>query len=99
MKKILTALVLMAMVLVIGAQAEPYSMTTIVVDLDYDNDVVTVMDFNENLWEFYGCEDWFLMDVCSMTLESNDTDSIYDDEIIDARCDGWIDGWLERLGY
>ena len=80
-----------------GAMAETYALTTVVVSLDYDADVVEVQDFNGNVWAFDGCEDWQLMDVCSMTMDDNDTDIIYDDAIINCRYDGWLEGWTERV--
>ena len=94
-------LVVVALVVLVGnnvANAEAYSMTTLVVELDYSNDIVTVMDFNENLWTFYGCEDWAIYDICSCTMDTNNTDIIYDDIITDVKYDGWFSGWLERLG-
>lgn len=69
-----------------------YARSTVVVKLDYENDVVVVEDFNGNLWEFTGCEDWIVGDICSMVMYDNDTpQTIYDDEIVDVRYDGWID--------
>lgn len=83
--------------LVSSAYAETYALTTVVVSLDYDADVVEVQDFNGNVWAFDGCEDWQLLDVCSMTMDDNDTEIIYDDAIINCRYDGWLDGWMERV--
>lgn len=79
------------------AHAETYALTTVVVSLDYDADVVECMDFNGNVWAFDGCEDWSLFDVCSMTMDDMDTSIIYDDVIINCRYDGWLDGWMERV--
>lgn len=79
------------------ARAEQYSLTTVVVSLDYDADVVECIDFNGNIWAFDGCEDWSLFDICSMIMDDMDTDIIYDDCIVNYHCDGWIEGWIERL--
>lgn len=79
------------------AHAETYALTTVVVSLDYDADVVECMDFNGNVWAFDGCEDWALFDVCSMTMDDMNTNSIYDDAIINCHYDGWLDGWKERV--
>ena len=79
------------------ASAETYAMTTVVVSLDYDADVVECMDFNGNVWAFDGCEDWQLMDVCALLMDDNDTETIYDDVILSARYNGWLDGWMERV--
>lgn len=101
MKKMLTMLMLTVLLLTYTttATADTYALTTVVTSLDYDNDVVMVMDFNGNLWSFEGCEDWAVYDVCSCMMDDQDTDLIYDDEIIGVRYDGWITGWMERLGY
>ena len=92
--------VLMMMVVLgfaVAAKAETYALTTVVVSLDYDADVVECMDFNGNVWAFDGCEDWALFDVCSMTMDDMNTNSIYDDAIINCRYDGWLEGWTERV--
>ena len=80
-----------------SAYAETYALTTVIVSLDYDADVVECMDFNGNVWAFDGCEDWQLMDVCSMVMDDAGTESIYDDAIINCRYDGWLEGWTERV--
>ena len=91
----------MVMMMVLGsaiaAKAETYALTTVVVSLDYDADVVECMDFNGNVWAFDGCEDWALFDVCSMTMDDMNTSNIYDDAIINCRYDGWLEGWTERV--
>lgn len=79
------------------AHAESYALTTIVVSLDYDTDTVEVEDFNGNVWAFEGCEDWQLMDVCALSMDDNNTANIYDDVILSARYNGWLDGWMERV--
>lgn len=79
------------------AHAETYAMTTVVVSLDYDTDVVEVEDFNGNVWVFNGCEDWLLFDVCSLVMDDNDTATMYDDGIVSMCYNGWLDGWIERV--
>ena len=72
-----------------------YSITTMVVEVDYESDVVTVVDFNRNYWQFTGCEDWFKGDICTCTMNANGTEIIYDDEIINTRYCGWVEEWSE----
>ena len=98
-KMALVCAMVMMMVLgsAIAAKGETYALTTVVVSLDYDADVVECMDFNGNVWAFDGCEDWALFDVCSMTMDDMNTSSIYDDAIINCRYDGWLEGWTERV--
>ena len=102
MKKIIVAILFWAFCIVggcfTGALCNPtttdYPMTTIVVNLDHEKDVVTCKDFNGFLWQFEGCEDWQEGDICSMIMNDNGTPKIFDDEIISVRYDGWIEGWM-----
>lgn len=73
--------------------ADTYALTTKVVELDHENDVVVCEDFNGNLWEFYGCEDWQIDDIASLLMDGNGTPTIYDDEIMSARYNGTFEGW------
>ena len=70
-----------------------YPMTTKIVETDRENDVVVCEDFNGNLWEFEGCEDWQVGDVASLLMNSKGTASIFDDEIVTARYNGTFEGW------
>lgn len=67
-----------------GEKGNFYAKTAIVTEVDYENDVVTVVDRNGEEWCFYGCEDWQIDDVCSMLMDTAGTESIYDDIIISA---------------
>ena len=73
--------------------ANTYALTTEVVELDRKNDIVVCEDFNGNLWEFYGCEDWQIDDIASLLMDNNGTPTIYDDEIVSARYNGTFEGW------
>ena len=73
--------------------ADTYALTTKVVKLDRENDVVVCEDFNGNLWEFYGCEDWQIDDIASLLMNDNGTSTIYDDEIVNVRYNGTFEGW------
>ena len=71
------------------ATCEYYALTTCVVEVDRDNDIVTCEDSNGNLWEFYGCEDWQEGDCASLLMNDQGTPSIYDDAIEGARYSAW----------
>lgn len=89
---ILLAVGILAIVIVPKApKTENYPISTIVVELHTDEDVVVVKDFNGNLWEFYGCEDWAVGDICAMIMNDCGTAEIYDDEIVSVRYCGWVD--------
>ena len=85
MREIIAKL-LIALILHTGAL---YPMTGIVVEVNYDEDIVAVEDFNGNIWEFYGCEDWAEGDIASMLMYDNGTEIIYDDEIVSVRYCGY----------
>ena len=68
---------------------EYYALTTCVVELDKKNDVVTVEDSAGNRWQFCGVEDWEIGDCASLLMWDNGTESIFDDEIHEARYNTW----------
>lgn len=72
---------------------EKYAMCAIVVDVSTGNDTVTIKDYNGNLWQFTGAEDWAVGDVCACVMDDNATAEIKDDEIISTRYQGTFSGW------
>lgn len=66
-----------------------YACTTIVVEVDRDNDLVTAEDSTGHCWQFYGTEDWQEGDCASLLMWDNGTDTILDDEIQSARYSAW----------
>lgn len=72
-----------------------YPMTAVVVKVSRPNDTVTIRDFNGNLWQFKGAEDWEVNDIASCIMDNKSTDRISDDEVISVRYDGYLEGWAE----
>lgn len=71
-----------------------YPETAIIVGMDYDADLVTVCDVAGNLWQFYGCEDYYEGDLVRMLMYDGGTpNTIYDDEIVLV----WYAGTLEQF--
>ena len=68
-----------------------YPETMIVSNLDYESDLVTLTDANENTWTFTGCEDWMIGDFADLIMDDMGTENIYDDEIISIRYSGFYD--------
>lgn len=69
-----------------------YPKATIVTELDYENDLVIIEDFNGFLWSFEGIEDWIVNDICSLLMYDNGTsETIFDDIIVDVHYDGWVE--------
>ncbi len=66
-----------------------YALATTVNAIDRDTDVVTCEDYNGNLWEFYGVEDWQVGDNANLLMDTMGTERIYDDEICGATYGAW----------
>lgn len=88
MKKLI-ALTLVLTALCGVASAELYPETARVVELNYDEDIVTVETFNGFLFSFYGCEDYCEGDGVALIMNDNGTEKVYDDCIIMAQYCGW----------
>ena len=65
-----------------------YPKTMTVVKVDCARDTVTCEDCNGNLWQFEGVEDWQRGDIVSAIMYGNETEIIYDDEIVSVRYGG-----------
>lgn len=70
-----------------------YGMTAVVYNISEATDTVTIKDFNGNLWQFKGVEDWALDDVVSCIMDDKGTTLIKDDEIVKVRYSGYFEGW------
>lgn len=93
MKKV--AALVMVLMMVSGyamAECNFYADTFVVCEVNYDDDIVTLMDFNGLTWTFEGCEDWFAGDICSVLMDPNGTDIITDDIIVAYSYSGWVEG-------
>lgn len=97
MKKLTAiALTLILTAIVLTASAEVYPLTAKVVEVNYEDDTVTVETFTGFLFSFEGCEDWAEGDCASLIMEDNSTEKIFDDEIIMAQYGGWmLINWAE----
>lgn len=96
MKKILALILALVMVLTLSAAAAAtyeglYAKSTVVVEVNEDDDIVVVEDFNGFLWKFEGCEDWVVGDICAMVMDNNGTpETIFDDIILNTTYCGWV---------
>lgn len=94
MKKFITIAILFTLVLIFStARAEIYPQTFVVGNVDYEHDIMTLVDCNENEWECYGIEDYNIGDIIAAIMNDNNTEIIFDDEIIDLRYAGYMEGW------
>ena len=91
---ILTIIVVVSMLIcgcVFDNPHEIYAKSAIVVDVNYDTDLVTVEDFGGFLWQFFGCEDWEAGDICAMVMDNSGTpDTIFDDVVMNTNYCGWV---------
>ena len=88
MKKII-ALTIAIIALFGVAAAEIYPETARVVEVNYEEDTVTVETFNGFLYVFEGCEDYCEGDGVSLIMDDHGTEKVYDDEIIMVQYCGW----------
>lgn len=97
MKKLTTiALILILTAIALTASADVYPMTAKVVEVNYDEDIVTVETFTGFLFSFEGCEDWAEGDCASLIMDDNGTEKILDDVIVMAQYGGWtLINWEE----
>ena len=65
-----------------------YPLTAKVTKVNKKKNVVTVQDYNGNVWKFRGCEDYSKGDVVSMLMDSSGTKKITDDIILQVRYSG-----------
>lgn len=76
--------------IVTTATAEIYPQAFLVIEVDYSNDIVIMIDFNGNEWIIEGVEDWIEGDIASAIMNDNDTLEIFDDSIISLRYSGYM---------
>ena len=94
MTKINVAL-LIALFITIGAKADTIDKKNIcnkcmvITNLDYQTDIVTCETSTGFIFEFYGCEDYFINDIIICTMDNKGTKEIFDDEIIDTSFSGF----------
>lgn len=85
----------MILLLFLIPTSKTYGLTTVVIDVSKANDRVTCQDFNGNLWQFEGVEDWCVNDIATFIMDDMGTKEIKDDKIIKVTYSGYFEGWLE----
>lgn len=72
-----------------------YPLTGIVTEVEHieDLDLITMTTANGNMFSWYAdsTDDWCINDLASCIMNSNGTDEVYDDEIVDAHYVGTLD--------
>ena len=78
------------------ACADLYPETAKVIEVNYNEDTVTVETFTGFLFSFEGVEDWAEGDCCALIMDDFGTAEISDDLIVSARYSGWdLVNWME----
>lgn len=69
-----------------------HSRVAMVTEIDTENNLITVTCGNGNIFSFYtDIEDWCCGDLCSLIMYDKGTDIVYDDIIVSARYDGYVE--------
>lgn len=84
MKKVVAVLCVLCVLFPVCACAEHYAKTALVVEIDKKADCVVCVDYDGEEWVFDGAKGWHVNDIVSLLMDDKGTDSIYDDEIINA---------------
>ena len=78
-----------------GECKDLYPLTGIVTEVEHmeDTDLIIMTTANGNQFSWYAdsIDDWFINDLVSCIMNSNGTDEVYDDEIVDAHYVGTLD--------
>lgn len=90
MKRITLAMTILLLMTGCNKTSNLYATTTVVTNIEQDT--VYCEDFNGEVWTFTGAESWAIGDYCSMIMDNNGTQDIYDDKIISTRYSGWLNG-------
>lgn len=67
---------------------ELYATTTVVVEVDHVEDIITVRNGTGYKYPIRGAEDWFVGDICSVLMYENGTGNISDDIPVSWRYSG-----------
>lgn len=69
-----------------------YANTFVITETRETDDLVILTDFTSgHQYSFKGIEDWERGDVVACIMSDNGTESIYDDQILTVKYEGWID--------
>ena len=94
LKKIDMILVIILAITILATKANAethntYNVGMKVIQLDYLHDIVTCETSTGFVFEFYGCEDYYMNDIIICVMDNNRTKSIIDDKIIDTKYSGF----------
>lgn len=85
MRKIMIVVMLVLALLMAEAQADIYPLAGRVIDVDYDDDCIKILDPSGNEWIWDGAEDWEYGDLVALLMYDEGTEIIWDDSIVEIR--------------
>lgn len=71
--------------------ATHYAKQGVVTAIDTQEDVVTFTDTQGRTWSFYGVEDWQEDDMLACIMDTQGTDTVYDDVILCTTYQGYAE--------
>ena len=91
MKKFVALIAALILTLSVGvSSAEIYQIYGRVCGVVYEEDLFLVYA-NGNLWELSGVDEWKYNDIVLLDFDDEDTETLYDDEILDIHYLGYLD--------
>ena len=71
------------------ARRNLYAKVAVVSSIDEAQDIVVCEDTAGLLWAFRGIEDWQVGDCIGLLMDSQGTETVFDDTIVSARYSAW----------
>lgn len=91
MKKFVALIAALILILSVGVScAETYQVYGRVCGIVYEEDFFLVYA-NGNLWELGGVDEWKYNDIVLLDFDDENTENLYDDEILDIHYLGYLD--------
>ena len=91
MKKFVALIAALILILSVGiASAETYQVYGRVCGIVYEEDFFLVYA-NGNVWELSGVDEWKYNDIVLLDFDDEETENLYDDEILDIHYLGYLD--------
>lgn len=69
-------------------ESKCYPLVAFVTEINTNENLISVTDSSGQIWQFSDSSNWRNGDVCSMIMNDNGTENIFDDEIVVVRNEG-----------
>lgn len=88
LEQIITLLMAILSTISANTNEEIYPRTMMVNEINIETNTVVLTDSVGYEWKFEGVEDWEVGDICSCIMNSNGTENIEDDIIVNTKYNG-----------